>query len=172
VTRGARRPPAPTRRKEATAAAMLVAETLARHGLSEAIREQRVAAEWDTLVGERIARRAQPDGVHRRVLQIRVASSAWMHELGLLKPQLLSALWRGLGEPRLFDDLALHLAGKTRRPGEEPGVAPAQRPPPPRPRPPAAALGADRARILDETAAIEDDELRELIVRVRTRHGR
>jgi hypothetical protein len=152
---------------------VLVAETLAQHGLTEAVRTYRIAAEWSELVGERIARRARPAGISRRVLYVQVASSAWLHELGLMKAQLLEVLWDALGEPRLFDDLAFQLAGKSRAPGDAPGVAPTPRPPPRarRPAPPAAA-GADRERILAETAAVDDDELRELIARVRTRHNR
>ncbi|MEZ4359329.1 MAG: DUF721 domain-containing protein [Kofleriaceae bacterium] len=166
------RRPAPPRRKEVASAGLLVAETLAAHGLGEAIRAQRIAAEWPQLVGERIARRAQPDGVRHRVLHVRVASSAWMHELGLLKPQLLAALWSALGEPRMFDDLAFSLAGRTRGPNERPGVAPARRPSAPPPRTPVAADGPARARIAAEAAHVEDDELRALITRVRTRHDR
>lgn len=154
-------------------AGVLVAATLAQHGLTEAVRTYRIAAEWDELVGERIARRTRPTGISRRVLYVQVASSAWLHELGLMKAQLLDVLWDALGEPRLFDDLTFKLAGKSRAPADAPGTAPMPRPPPrPRKQPPPAAGGADRERILSETAAVDDDELRDLIARVRTRHNR
>ncbi len=152
---------------------MLVAETLAGYGLSEAIRAARIEAEWDQIVGERIARRTRPSGVFRRTLQVQVQSSAWLHELGLLKNQLLDILWRALGEPRLFDDLSFQLAGKSRSPSDAPGVAPTARrpPPPPIPLPPVAPI-EDQQRIRSETATVEDDELRALITRVRTLHNR
>jgi predicted nucleic acid-binding Zn ribbon protein len=165
------------RHKEVLPAGALVSETLASYGLTEKIRGYRVAAEWDQLVGDRIGRRTRPIGIvgppARRVLQVQVTSSAWLHELGLLKGQLLDVLWSALGEPKLFDDLAFQLAGRSRSPSDAPGVAPSPRPtapgklalPPP-------AAGSERERILAETAAVDDDELRDLITRVRTRHNR
>jgi hypothetical protein len=169
VKRAARGVP---RRREATSAGQLVAETLAGHGLSEAVRGYRVAAEWESLVGERIAKRARPEGVVRRVLQIRVAGSAWLHELTLLKGQLLEVLWAALGEPRLFDDLSFQLTGRSRAAADDPGVAPAARKKRPAPRPPIAAAGAERVQIMVETATVDDEELRDLITRVRVRHNR
>ena len=160
------------RRLEPTSAGQLVADTLAGYGLTEQIRSHRILAEWDELVGDRIARRARPEGVVRRTLVIRVASSAWMHELGLLKQLLLTALWKAIGEPRLFDDLSLQLAGKTRAAKDQSGPPPGPRPRPLPPRVPVAAGDAERAQILEDSAAVEDDELRELITRVRTRHNR
>jgi Dna[CI] antecedent, DciA len=168
-----RRAPRPRRHKEVLTAGALVAETLAGYGLSEAVRTYRIDADWEELVGERIARRARPLGVQRRVLQVQVQSSSWLHELGLLKHKLLEALWSALGEPRLFDDMAFQLAGRSRANADAPGVAPsARRPPlPPLPLPPMA-IGKDRDLILAETAAIDDAELRDLVARVRTRHNR
>jgi Dna[CI] antecedent, DciA len=164
--------PGPPRRKEAISAGLLIAETLSQHGLTEQVRGLRVVAEWDQLVGARIAKRARPEEINRRVLRVSVASSAWMHELGLLKPQLLLVLWNALGEPRLFDDISFQLAGRTRAATDAPGVAPQARPSVPPTRVPVAALGPERAQILSETSAVDDDELRELIARVRTRHNR
>jgi Dna[CI] antecedent, DciA len=165
------------RHKEVLPAGALVSETLATYGLTEKIRGYRLAAEWEQLVGERIARRTRPLGIVgapvRRVLQVQVQSSAWLHELGLLKNQLLDVLWRALGEPRLFDDLAFQLAGRSRSPADAPGVAPRPRPAAPGAvPPPPAATGTERERILAETSAVVDDDLRELITRVRTRHNR
>ncbi len=168
-----RHAPRARRKKEVLPAGSLVAETLAGYGLSETIRTYRIAAEWDQLVGERIAKRARPIGISRRVLQVQVASSAWLHELGLLKNQLLDVLWTALGEPRLFDELSFQLAGRSSANADAPGVAPTARRPPPPPIPlPPIALGADRERILAETAAVVDDDLRDLISRVRTRFNR
>jgi predicted nucleic acid-binding Zn ribbon protein len=165
------------RHKEVLPAGALVSETLATYGLTEKIRGYRVAAEWDQLVGERIGRRTRPMGIvgppARRVLQVQVASSAWLHELGLLKAQLLDVLWSALGEPKLFEDLSFQLAGRSRNPNDAPGVAPSARPTAPgKVAPPPPAAGPDREQILAETAAVDDDELRDLITRVRTRHNR
>ncbi|MBP6632429.1 MAG: DUF721 domain-containing protein [Kofleriaceae bacterium] len=154
-------------------AAAAVADVLAQRGLTEEIRAQRVVTEWRELVGPRIGARAWPDGLSKRVLWIQVSSSAWLHELTLLKAQLLATLRAALGEPPLFDDLRLHLG--SRRPESDDALAGVRaRPAPPRvTRPaPTPATGPHRAAIEAETDAVADDELRELIRRVRIRNDR
>ncbi|MBA3455171.1 MAG: DUF721 domain-containing protein [Deltaproteobacteria bacterium] len=155
---------APYRALEPTSAARAVASALNFHGISDEIRGQRVLTEWAELVGPKIAQRTRPDGVTDRVLWVEVATSAWLHELNLLKPQLLKGLNERLGEPRLFDEIRFKLAGRNRR-----GAAAAPRAKPrPVARPaPIPATGAEREKIVSEVAAVDDLELRELIARVR-----
>ncbi len=105
-----------------------------------------------------------------RLLWVEVATSAWLHELNLLRPQLLAGLLDRLGGPPLFDDLRFRLAGRHRR---DPVALRAPRPPAPPPRSATApATGASRERIVREVGAVDDDELRELIARVRITHDR
>jgi hypothetical protein len=139
------------------------------HGITDAIRAERLLSEWTELVGPRIAARTRPDGVYDRVLVIDVASSAWLHELNLLRAQILSGLLERVGEPRLFDELKFRIAGRARRtinpasprsPSKH--VAPVQIP----------ATGLAREQIIRETDAIADDDLRELIRRVRIANDR
>ena len=92
------------------------------------------------------------------------------HMLTLLKPQLLAGLLERLGEPRLFDDLRLVLAGRG-KPGTDVPVAGRRHVPAPRPYP-IAATGASRAQIERETDVVDDAELRALIARVRIAHDR
>jgi predicted nucleic acid-binding Zn ribbon protein len=140
------------------------------HGISDEVRAQRVLTEWSDLVGAKISSRTRPYGVTERVLVIEVASSAWLHELNLLKAQILSGLLERLGEPRLFDDLKFRLAGRSG--GRPTLIRPKPRPgPPPRPLP-APATGAAREQIAREVENIDDDELRELIARVRIQNDR
>lgn len=147
-----------------------VAAALAFHGITDQVRAGRVLTEWSDLVGPKIAQRTRPDGVTDRILWVEVASSAWMHELNLLRPQLLRGLLERLGEPALFDELRFRLAGRNRtapvtlRAPRKP--APPKRPPPP------PATGVAREQIVREVAAVADDELRELIARVRITHDR
>jgi predicted nucleic acid-binding Zn ribbon protein len=152
-------------------AADAVATALQVHGLSDEIRANRLITEWTELVGPKIAQRTRPEGVTDRVLWIEVATSAWLHELNLLRPQLVNGLLTRLGEPRLFDEVRFKLAGRSRRP---PTLAPTGRPrPAPPPRPPVfPATGAAREQITREVATIDDDELRELIARVRITNDR
>ena len=162
--------PAPTRRGpfralEPTTAARAIASALRYNGISDEIRAQRVLTEWAELVGTKIAQRTRPDGVSDRVLWVEVATSAWLHELNMLKPQLLKGLTERLGQPRLFDEIRFKLAGRSRR--EPPSAAHARtRPAAVRPTP-IPATGAQREQIVSEVAAVDDPELRELIARVR-----
>lgn len=47
---------------------------------------------WERALGTRIARRAEPVRLHKGVLLVRVASSAWANELALLTCDILTQL--------------------------------------------------------------------------------
>ena len=164
---GARRPPRSLGPQTASAA---VAAALALHGITDQIRAGRVITEWSELVGARIAQRTRPDGIVDRVLWVEVATSAWLHELNLLRPQLLAGLRDRLGEPALFDELKFRLAGQRHR--DPVALRGPRRPAPPARPAPAPATGVARERIVREAAAVDDAELRELIARVRITHDR
>jgi hypothetical protein len=160
----------PPRVAAVASAAQAVANALAFRGISDEIRGERVITEWTELVGDRIASRTRAHGIVDGALVVEVASSAWLHELNLLKPQLLAGLLERLGEPRLFDRLELRLAGRSRRTGAVPPprqrvAKPARVPGPP-------ATGAAREAIVKDVARVDDGELRELIARVRITHDR
>lgn len=154
----------------AVPASAAVAAALSFHGIADEVHAGRVVTEWTELVGVRIAQRTRPDGVFDRVLWVEVATSAWLHELTLLRPQLLKGLVERLGAPAPFDDLKFRLAGRQRR---APVMlrAPGKPPPPPRSTP-IPATGAARERIVREVDAVDDAELRALIARVRIAHDR
>lgn len=168
-----RRKPAPRSSPRSFAtrtAAEAIVGLLEHHGISEEVRAGRIFTEWVELVGAKIAQRTRPDGITDRTLWIEVASSAWLHELNLLKPQLVMGLIDRLGQPRLFDEVRFRLAGRVRR---APLVPPAPRKKPAAPRAaPIPATGAARERIAREVAGVDDDELRELIARVRITNDR
>jgi hypothetical protein len=166
--------PAPSGRPARTLATLpasdAIAAALALHGIADQVRAGRVVTEWSDLVGPKIAQRTRPDGVTDRILWVEVATSAWLHELNLLRPQLLQSLTERLGAPRLFDELKFRLTGRNRR---EPVMLRAARKPAPPPRPlPPPATGATRERIVREAGVVDDAELRELIARVRITHDR
>jgi hypothetical protein len=142
------------------------------HHIANEVRGERITTEWTELVGARIAQRTRPDRIVDRVLWVEVATSAWLHELNLLKPQLLAGLLERLGEPALFDDLRLKLASYRRRDRAASPPAPRRRPLAPAPPPPRPATGAAREAIVREVAAVDDEELRELIARVRIANDR
>jgi hypothetical protein len=160
----------PARTRAVEPAARAIANALAFHGITDLVRAARLVTEWADLVGPKIAQRTRPDGVTDRILYIEVVSSAWLQELSLLRPQLTMQLVERLGEPRLFDKLEFRLAGRRAR---EQVVVPHPRKPPRADKPlPMPASGAAREKIVREVSAVDDDELRELIARVRITHDR
>lgn len=154
---------------ETRSAGSAVGDVLAFHNITNEVRAGRLESEWTELVGPRIAQQTRPDTVRGRTLWVEVASTAWLQQLDVLKPQILAGLLDRLGEPKLFDDLTFRLAR-----GRQP-MAPlrARRPPlkPGKPLPPPA-TGAARERIVREVAEVDDAELRELIARVRITHDK
>lgn len=168
------------RKKEAVQASDAIAQAIAEAGLTAPVRAHRILTEWREMVGDRIAARTWPDGLdhqqHKKVLWVRVASSAWLHELTLVRNQILEGIHAVLGDPRLVDELRLHLGARKQVDDDDVLAKAAQaryyrKRPPPRPLPPPA-TGAAKARIDQETAAVDDPELRALINAVRTRHDR
>ena len=160
----------PFRTREVVPAAQAVATALQFHGISDEIRAGRLLTEWADLVGPKISQRTRPDGIRERVLWIEVATSAWLHELNLLRTQLVSGLVERLGEPRLFDDVKFRLAG--RKPRDPVTLRAGGRIIPKPPPDPIPATGAAREQIVREVSAVDDDELRELIARVRITHDK
>jgi predicted nucleic acid-binding Zn ribbon protein len=57
--------------------------------LDEAAAGWRAVAEWPVLAGERIAKRTRAVAFRDGVMTIEVEGSAWMHELGFLKRELV-----------------------------------------------------------------------------------
>jgi hypothetical protein len=170
MRRGGAAPRGSRRVGDVLAAGTAIASVLKLHGITDEVRAERLVTEWTDLVGAKIASRTRPHGVYERVLVIEVATSAWMHELNLLKPRLLEGLVTRIGAPALFEDLRFRLAGANRRP-------PTLVPQPRRPQPPKKpvgppATGAAREQIVREASAVDDEELRELIARVRITNDR
>ena len=70
-----------------------LARWLDRSGLAERVEQAAVIPEWPALVGAQIARVTEPLSIARDgTLFVAVRTNAWMTELSLLEPQLLSAL--------------------------------------------------------------------------------
>ena len=160
----------PPRLFAAEPAARAIANALAFHGISDQVRAERLLTEWTELVGPKISQRTRPDGISDRILYIEVATSAWLQELNLLRAQLLANLVERLGEPRLFDDLKFRLAGRR---SKQNIVVPRGRRVENREKPlPPPATGAARESIVREVSAVDDEELRELIARVRITHDK
>jgi predicted nucleic acid-binding Zn ribbon protein len=85
-------------------AADLLPQVLARIGGEGRALEQRVSLAWPDAVGALLNRRSRPESVRGKTLIVRVDSSAFAHELALLKREILERLRRALGDG-LVEDL-------------------------------------------------------------------
>jgi hypothetical protein len=134
-------------------------------------RQEQLFADWSSLVGDKVGARTRPDTIIDRILIVEVATSAWLHELRLIRPKIVSDLLDRLGMPRFFDDIRFVLTGERRRRPTQ-----VRRPsPPPRREPapePTPATGQHLQEILEDTSKIEDEELRAIISRVRVKHDK
>src|SRR5437879_7235133 len=74
---------------------------LARAGLGRRLAQAQVIPDWPRLVGPQIAAVTQPESVTPDgTLFVRVATSAWMNELQLMGPQIMTAVNAGAA-PRI-----------------------------------------------------------------------
>ncbi len=66
-------------------------------GLAETAEGWRAVTEWPAIAGARLARHTRAASFRDGALTVEVEGSAWMQELGFLKPELLRNLNRHLG---------------------------------------------------------------------------
>jgi len=67
----------------------LLPRVLKQLGLDQGLLGWRAVSEWPQVVGPRIARHTRAVAFRDGVLQVEVEGSAWMHELGFLKRDLV-----------------------------------------------------------------------------------
>ena len=149
--------------------ASAVADLLEARGLTRAVRGNRIAVEWEQLVGPRIAKHCVPDGIVRGALLIRVASSAWLHQLTLLRASLLASLLEAVGSPPLFSELRFVLGNGVVGAGAvptHPRTAASESPARP------AIEYTTTHQIVSEVDQVDDAELRALIGAIRLKYAR
>ena len=66
-------------------------------GLDKTVEGWRAVADWPAIAGARIAGHTRAVSFRDGALTVEVEGSAWMHELGFLKPDLVRNLNRHLG---------------------------------------------------------------------------
>ena len=66
-------------------------------GLAEAAQGWRAVGEWPDVAGTRLAKHSRAVGFHEGTLTVEVEGSAWMHELGFLKQELVRKVNQHLG---------------------------------------------------------------------------
>jgi hypothetical protein len=152
-------------------AADAVAKVVAKYGCARDMREHRIATHWREIVGELVASRAWPDGLDKGVLWVEVKSSSWLHQLSFLKGEIATRANAVVGDPPLVNEVRFHLGARRRADGDDVLAATRtiRRQPVELRQPPPPAAGDRLRSIQDEASAVEDPELRDLIVSVRRR---
>ena len=90
---------------------------LKRYGLEDRVAGWRAVEQWAEVAGVSIARHARATSFRDGILHVEVEGSAWMHELGVLKRELVRRFHKHLGGPHVRE-LRFSLAhGRTDRPG-------------------------------------------------------
>jgi predicted nucleic acid-binding Zn ribbon protein len=121
-------------------------------GWGAKLKEYRVFSLWRKAVGPGIARHAQPSSIRGKRLTVVVDSSAWMQQLSLMKPEVLSRVNDRLG-PDGIEDITLRL-GELERPDERPEEF----------QPTAGTLEAGEQKRIEECiAGIKDPETRDAL---------
>jgi predicted nucleic acid-binding Zn ribbon protein len=82
---------------------LVLSRLLKRLGLEDELQGWRAVEDWARVVGPRVARHTRAIAFEQGVLRVEVEGSAWMHELGYLKQELISAVNRELGSNRVRD---------------------------------------------------------------------
>jgi predicted nucleic acid-binding Zn ribbon protein len=95
--------------------AHVLARVLRQSGLERNVRGWQAVGDWPEAVGPRVARHAHAVGFRDGILRVEVEGSAWMHEMGFLKRDLIRNLNRRLGG-ELVRDIRFAIArGGTQR---------------------------------------------------------
>jgi predicted nucleic acid-binding Zn ribbon protein len=80
---------------------LVLSRLFKRLGLEDELQGWRAVEDWARVVGPRVARHTRAVGFEQGVLRVEVEGSAWMHELGYLKQELINAVNRELGTDRV-----------------------------------------------------------------------
>jgi predicted nucleic acid-binding Zn ribbon protein len=81
----------------------VLSRALRRLGLEDELKGWQAVGEWPRLVGPRVARHTRAVGFQGGTLRVEVEGSAWMHELGFLKRDLIRRLNSHLGSDLVHD---------------------------------------------------------------------
>lgn len=134
----------------------ILAKVMAKKNIPHEARDPRLLSLWQQAVGPIVSAQTHPVGVRRTVLQVRVSSPVWLHQLQFLKEEIIGRL-NELSPSHNIRQLKL-VIGEI--PAPRPEAAKASRPDfgqlTPR----------DRSMIRESLSAVRDEELREIIERV------
>lgn len=126
--------------------------TLRRMDLDTRLEGYRIWSLWNDIVGDQIARRAQPERLTNRILFVRVSTSTWMQQLQTMKPMLLDRIHKTI-KGAAIKDIRFSL-------GEVIPPTPAPSEPQPRIEPQESRVSPEMEGYLEQ---IEDGELKTLM---------
>jgi predicted nucleic acid-binding Zn ribbon protein len=89
--------------------ARVLDRVLRQTGLETELKGWQAVHDWDDIVGPRLARHTKAVGFRDGTLRIEVEGSAWMHEMGFLRRDLIRSLNERLGDA-LVRDLRFQVA--------------------------------------------------------------
>ena len=93
----------------------LLPELLRELGLEAGMMGWRAVREWPDAVGPQVARRARAVAFQEGTLVVEVDGSAWLHELSILRRELVRQLNRRLGGPHVRDLRLINARGGIQR---------------------------------------------------------
>jgi predicted nucleic acid-binding Zn ribbon protein len=125
------------------------------HGMTSRLHEYRVASSWRSIAGPVLALHAEPRDLRGKRLHLVVDSPAWMHQLSLMKPELISRINQRLGAD-LVKEISLKLGEIESKP-EHAKVEPHEH---------AELTSEDRERVDRSIRDIQDEEMREAFRRL------
>jgi predicted nucleic acid-binding Zn ribbon protein len=85
------------------AEALDMSPILKRLGVRDGDKQMELYRRWNQVVGESVARNTQPVRFSKGILSVTVSSAAWLHNLTMMKPQILANLAREFGEGFVTD---------------------------------------------------------------------
>ena len=83
--------------------ARVLERVLRQTGLETELKGWQAVRDWDDIVGPRLARHAKAVGFRDGTLRVEVEGSAWMHEMGFLRRDLIRSLNERLGDALVRD---------------------------------------------------------------------
>lgn len=101
-------------------------ESADKNGLKKTLEAEKIISSWSAIVGEEIAKKAQPTMLRNKTLIVATSSPSWSHQLMMLKPQLLKKI-RDTGEE--IDEIIFRAASAPKKKSETKKLLPITSPP-------------------------------------------
>jgi len=140
----------------------ILQDILKKHNISIDSEEQRLIEIWDRAVGLQISAHTRPEKLKRNTLFVKVSSSVWMHQLHILKNDIMEKINTLLGK-ELVKNVHFSI-------GEIPS-SPSRNPYPPSFSPESYPLRDKEKKVIEKhTSSVKDQELKEILQRVMTKN--